>query len=585
MSPSEKHWIIASSLSAEAEQNLIGFPPLLRQILYNRGFTSQDTARNYLDALPPPGSEPGDLSGIPQAAERIWWAIEKQEPIVVYGDYDADGVTATALLTHALRNLNANVRPYIPNRFDEGYGLNVEALDALCESGIRLVITVDCGIRSSGEADYANKLGLDLIITDHHQPGSQIPHANAVINPKQPGDTYPDKNLAGVGLAYKLALALLGQSETRDHRAKDISNLPPQQYLDRIQRAADYLDLVTLGTVADLVPLIDENRALVRVGLEYLRHPIRQGVMSLIGAAQLRAPEITTEHISYLLAPRLNAAGRLDSAQAALQLLLTEDVAEAGYLAQKLDNQNRERQQITQQIQIQAGQIALAEDPEALLLFADDESFNPGVIGLAASRLCEQYYRPAIVAHRGDELTRGSCRSISEFHITHALDECSDILVRHGGHAAAAGFTVRNENLLELKERLKTITHRELASLDLRPTLKADAQVSLAELRPELLNELARLQPTGNGNPPALFITRETKVVRSKVVGKDNAHLKLTITDGHIYFDAIAFRQGHWQDKLPPVIDLIYTFEINMYNGHATLQLNVRDLKPIGTPD
>jgi single-stranded-DNA-specific exonuclease len=307
--------------------------------------------------------------------------------------------------------------------------------------------------------------------------------------------------------------------------------------------------------------------------------------MSLIGAAQLRAPEITTEHISYLLAPRLNAAGRLDSAQAALQLLLTEDVAEAGYLAQKLDNQNRERQQITQQIQIQAGQIALAEDPEALLLFADDESFNPGVIGLAASRLCEQYYRPAIVAHRGDELTRGSCRSISEFHITHALDECSDILVRHGGHAAAAGFTVRNENLLELKERLKTITHRELASLDLRPTLKADAQVSLAELRPELLNELARLQPTGNGNPPALFITRETKVVRSKVVGKDNAHLKLTITDGHIYFDAIAFRQGHWQDKLPPVIDLIYTFEINMYNGHATLQLNVRDLKPIGTPD
>ena len=585
MSPSDKHWIIAPLLSAEAEQNLIGFPPILRQILYNRGFTSQEAARIFLEALPPPGSEPDGLLGISQAVERIQWAIHKQEPIAVYGDYDADGVTATALLTHALRIMNGNVRPYIPNRFDEGYGLNVEALDMLHDSGIRLVITVDCGIRSLGEADYAIQQGLDLIITDHHHPGSQVPLAEAVINPKQPGDTYPDKNLAGVGLAYKLAQALLEKEEPRKQSVPSISALYQQQWTESTQRAEDYLDLVTLGTVADLVPLIDENRALVRTGLEYLRHPNRQGVMSLIGAAQLRASEVTTEQIGYMLAPRLNAAGRLESAQAALQLLLTDDVAEAGYLAQKLDDQNRERQQITQQIQIQAGQIALAEDPDSLLLFADDESFNPGVIGLAASRLSEQYYRPAIVAHRGEELTRGSCRSITEFHITQALDECSDILVRHGGHAAAAGFTVRTEDLPELKERLKAITRRELASLDLRPTLKADVQVTLSDLRPDLLKELARLQPTGNGNPPALFITRDARVVRSKTVGKENAHLKLTLTDGHIYFDAIAFRQGHWQDKLPPVIDLIYTFEVNVYNGRATLQLNVRDLKPTGAPD
>jgi single-stranded-DNA-specific exonuclease len=585
MSHLEKHWIVAPTLSKEAEQSLVGFPPVLRQILYNRGFTSQDTAQNYLEALPPSGSEPGNLLGITPAVERIRWAIDKQEPVAVYGDYDADGVTATALLTHVLRTLKTTVRPYIPNRFDEGYGLNIEALDTLNESGIKLVITVDCGIRSSREADHAARSGLDLIIIDHHHPALQIPHAEAVINPKQPDDMYPDKNLAGVGLAYKLAWVLLEKRDPQDRHVVGTSNLAIQHPIENIQRADDYLDLVTLGTVADLVPLTGENRTLVRAGLERLHHPYRQGVMSLIGAAQLHASEITTEHISYMLAPRLNAAGRLDSALAALQLLLTDDVAEAGYLAQKLDNQNRERQQITQQIQDQAEQIALAKDPKPLLLFADDESFNPGVIGLAASRLSEQYYRPAIVAYLGDEETRGSCRSIPEFHITQALDECSDILVRHGGHAAAAGFTVRNENLDELKIRLKTIAQRELASLDLRPTLKADAQIMLSELRPELLNDLARLQPTGNGNPPALFITREVKVVRSKVVGKDNAHLKLTLTDGHIYFDAIAFRQGHWQDKLPPVIDLIFTFEINIYNGRATLQLNVRDLKPTGLPD
>jgi single-stranded-DNA-specific exonuclease len=580
-----KRWIVAPPLSSEAELNLVGFPPILRQILNNRGFTTANAALNFLDALPPPGNEPRNLSGMLQAVERIRWAIQKQELIAIYGDYDADGVTATALLTHALRSLDAIVIPYIPNRFDEGYGLNVEALDSLRESGVRLVITVDCGIRSMLEAEHAQNLGLDMIITDHHQPGSQIPLAKAVINPKQPDETYPDENLAGVGLSYKLALALFEKRELFGSSDSDASSSFPRQHRAGILEAEDYLDLVALGTVADLVPLLNENRALVRAGLEYLRRPHRQGVMSLIGAAQLHAPEVTTEHIRFMLAPRLNAAGRLESAQDALNLLLTEDVAEAAYLAQKLDDRNRERQQITQQIQLQAEQIALAEDPDPRLLFAEHEDFNPGVIGLAASRLCEQYYRPAIVAHRGEELTRGSCRSIAEFHITCALDECSDILVRHGGHAAAAGFTVRNQDLPELKSRLKSISQRELACLDLRPTLKADTQVTISELRPELLNELARLQPTGNGNPPALFVSRDVKVIRSKLVGKDNAHLKLTLTDGRISIDAIAFRQGYWQEKIPSFIDLIYNFEINVYNGRAALQLNVRDLKPAGTPD
>jgi single-stranded-DNA-specific exonuclease len=307
--------------------------------------------------------------------------------------------------------------------------------------------------------------------------------------------------------------------------------------------------------------------------------------MSLIGVSGLSAPRITAEHISFALGPRLNAAGRLDSALAALDLLLTRDVAQAAYLAQLLDNQNRERQQMTREIQTHAESLALAEDPGALLLFAADEGYNPGVVGLAASRLVEQYYRPAIVAQRGEEYTRGSCRSIPEFHITRALDECADLLVRHGGHAAAAGFTLRNQHLPELVQRLKAIAQRELGALDLRPTLRADIEVRLSDLRPDILREMALLQPTGQGNPPAVFVTRQARVTRSRAVGKDNAHLKLTVTDGRLTFDAIAFRQGHWLSQLPPLVDLLFAFEVNEYNGRSELQLNVRDLKPAGAPE
>ncbi len=506
-----------------------------------------------------------NLLGVPQAVDRIRFAIRKHEPIAIYGDYDADGVTATALLTHALDGSGADVRGYIPNRFEEGYGLNTEALDSLRADGVGLVITVDCGMRSPREVDHARRIGLDLIITDHHSPGGETLDALAIINPKQPGDPYPDKRLAGVGLAYKLACALLE---------------PDGASLDPDAPAGQYLDLVALGTITDLAPLVGENRTLVRAGLKQIRQPHRQGLQSLIGAAQINASRITSEQVSFALGPRLNAAGRLESALDALNLLLATQVDEAARLAQQLDNQNRERQQITRQIQAHAEQIALAEDPDALLLIAVDESYNSGVIGLAASRLTEQYYRPAIVAARGVEFTRASCRSIPEFHITHALDECADLLVRHGGHSAAAGFTVSNANLPELIERLQAIAYRELAELDLRHSLRVDALVTLSDLRPELLRDLNALQPTGVDNPPAVFASQGLRVLRSKKVGADEAHLKLAVSDGRITYDAIAFRQGYWQDSLPLYIDLVYNFEKNEFNGRETLQLNVRDLRP-----
>ena len=426
MASNNQRWAVARPLPAEADQALQGYHPVFRQILYNRGFQNHEAARRYLQALPPDGSDPMSMLGVSEAVDRIRYAIQDGQEIAIYGDYDADGVTATALLSQALGGLGARARGYIPNRFDEGYGLNNEALDILKSEGIGLVITVDCGIRSLEEGAHARKIGLDIIISDHHQPANELPQAVAIINPKQPDDVYPEKELAGVGLAYKLAEAL---------------------YLPDNPEVETFLDLVAIGTVADLAPLSGENRSLVRRGMEYLRRPQRQGVMSLIGCAGLYPASLNASHIGYMLGPRLNAAGRLDSALAALELLMATNPVRAGELAQMLDNQNRERQRLTQEVQKQAELLALADDPHALLLFAVHTDFNPGVVGLAASRLTERYYRPATVASQGEETTRASCRSIPEFHITEALDQCGDLLVKHGGHAAAAGFTVRNENL------------------------------------------------------------------------------------------------------------------------------------------
>jgi len=567
--PPKKRWNISPILSPKVSDQLTGYHPVLQQILYNRGYNSLNDAQDYLEARRPDGTDPYQMLGIPEAVERINRAISHSEKIAVYGDYDVDGVTATALLTQVLISRSADVISYIPNRFDEGYGLNIEAIDHLSERGVRLIITVDCGIRSLMEADHAYELGMEMIISDHHHPSGSLPRAAAVINPKQSGDEYPQKDLAGVGLAYKLASALT-PGITPDN---DSSEIEP------------FLDLVALGTVADLAPLVGENRYMVRNGLEYLRRPQRQGIMALMGVAGLKPDQIKASHIGFVLGPRLNAAGRMESALAALELLTTTNIKDAAWLAQKLDVQNRERQKETREIQERAEKIVLEHDPDAPLFFAADPDFNPGVVGLAASRLSDLYYRPAIVAHQGQEFTRGSCRSIPEFHITDALDQCADLLDHHGGHAAAAGFTVANDNLTELVRRMQEITANELSGLDLRPTLNADLEIPLADLKPDLLDYLNMLQPTGHGNRQAYFVSRELRPTAVRVIGRDRTHLKFNVTDGWITYDAIAFQHGYWQAEMPARIDIFYTFELNPYNGRSSLQLNVRDIKPSGSPD
>lgn len=563
-----KHWNILPRITPEAETALGAInPPILRQVLFNRGYATDADARSFLRAEPNFNTDPFQMSGMGTAVERIQSAIQNNQPIAIYGDYDVDGVTATALLVETLKKLGADVRGYIPNRFEEGYGLNNNALEELKADGVKLVITVDCGIRSPNEALHARTLGLDLIISDHHHPDDEnLPPALAVINPKQHGDIYPDKDLAGVGIAYKIAEALLSNDHENNSSLVTLNAL---------------LDLVALGTVADLAPLVGENRVLVKKGLRQMRQTSRQGLFSLAAVSEIALQKVNAGHIGFSLGPRLNAAGRLKEALAAFELLTTTEVFRAGELAQQLDMQNRERQRITRDMQTRAEEIAMSDNPDAYLLFAAHPEFNSGVVGLAASRLTEKYYRPAIVASQGEEETRGSCRSIPEFHITDALDQCANLLVRHGGHAAAAGFTVKNENLPELVARLKTIAEEKLSGADLTPTVTADAEVSLGDIRPELYERaLKYLEPTGYGNREPSFVARNVRVKNSRVVGADGKHLKLTLEDEKGYaHDAIGFRLGDWHKSMPARVDVLFTYEPNEFNGRVNYQLNLKDLK------
>lgn len=560
MKTHETIWKLKPEIPAEVSEALRTYSPIFRQILYNRGITTQQQADDFLKAEHH-DSRGVEMLGIREGVARIKRAIFNGEQIAVYGDYDADGVTSTALMIQTLRELKANARPYIPDRFSEGYGLNINALNMLKSQGVSLVVTVDCGIRAVSQAKHAREIGIDLIVTDHHTPGEELPDVPVLINPKQLGDPYPEKFLAGVGVAYKFAEALIDEFRPED--------LHPEELLD----------LVAIGTVADLVPLVGENRVLVRQGMRYLNVPRRQGVVSLLGVAGIKAGSVSASDIGFGLGPRINAAGRIATALDAYNLLVTRDVFEAGKFAQILDNRNRERQRITQDIQEKAEELTHVDAQDTMLLFAHDPDFNPGVVGLAAARLVERYYLPAVVAHQGEEFTRASCRSIPEFHITRALEQCADLLVQFGGHAAAAGFTVSNDKVDQLNERLVDIADSELSTKELHPTLDVDVEVNLIDLKPALIEEIAQLEPTGMKNPSPVFSSRNVYVRGARPVGRDDSHLKLSLSDGRITYDAIAFRQGHWNSHLPEQIDIAFAFEVNEFNGRRMLQLNIKDIK------
>ena len=589
-----RRWEIAPTVPPSILDRFSDLSPLLVQVLYNRGLYDPQAVKTFLDGWWPDG-DPFAMQDMDRAVDVIIRAIKRRDPIAIYGDFDADGVTATALLVQALTGLGADVRSYIPNRVDEGYGLNVPALRSLYKDGVRLVITVDCGIRAVHEVEQARR-GLDMIITDHHTVGPELPFALAVIDPKREDCAYPFKKLAGVGVAFKLAQALIRAA--------------PESKIDVHIEERSLLDLVALGTVADLVPLLGENRSLVKRGLEVLNDARREGVRALLQATRVRPGDVVASSIGFGLGPRLNAAGRLGDAELSYKLLVTGDGQEADRLAAQLNERNRLRQDLTARDYELAEGMALAQDQETPLLFAAHKGFQSGIVGLVAGRLTEMYYRPSVVVEKGSETSRGSCRSIPEFHITQALDECRDLLVRHGGHEAAAGFTVRTENLDALAQRLIDLAGRKLSGQELVPRIEIDAAVSLSEMDWAVVEWLQRMEPCGQENAPPLFLSRGVLMVQAKVVGSEGRHLKLQLGEGNKVWDAIAFRQGErlaelggpdaaprgrggsgldassGSDALPKPLprsakmDVVYNLEVNEWNGERRLQLNVQDIRP-----
>ena len=565
-----------SVLPRAPEAHFARFPNLAKlvvQLLYNRGITQPDLVETFIQGRDV-FENPFDLAGVGDAAERILAAIEAGQSIIVYGDYDADGVTSTALLTQALCYWGGLAQPYIPDRFEEGYGLNQNAIRFLAERGADLIITVDCGIRSAEDVIFGQDLGLTFIITDHHQipkdkTGQQIlPPALAVINPKRSDSAYDFEDFAGVGVAFKLVQGI-NQTISRSH--KGLKRIPEE----------DLLDLVALGTVADMVPLKAENRHLVQRGLQVINHGNRLGIQSLLGQSQGADKKVNASTIGFVIGPRLNAAGRLSHAQNACDLLLSQDLFQAQQLAHGLNQLNLERQDLTQQFVDQARQEILAENPDAPLHVVAAENFNHGIVGLVASRLTDEFYRPVLVAHAGEQYVRGSGRSIPEFNITEALDQCADLLLKYGGHAAAAGFTLAPENLPRFKQRLTQIARDAFAELRPQKTLCVDAVLNLRGVNAELVEAIQHLEPFGYGNPVPKFSTSDLEVRQVRRVGRDGNHLKLKLFDGKNIWDAIGFRLGDFAEQLryQSRVDAAYTLEFNTWQGQRNLQLNLEDLR------
>lgn len=565
-----KRWITAPPASRDHLYRFRGMSPFMAQVLINRGFNDPQDAQKFLYSKDTTYN-PYDMPDMEKAVERIQRAIHNGEKIVVYGDFDADGVTSTTLMIQSLRALGANAKPYIPHRVDEGYGLNTPALLKLAKAGVTLVITVDCGIRSVEEVLEGSAAGLDIIITDHHSLGPELPEAYAVINCKREG--YPEPMLAGVGVAFKVIQALIMAERKNQNGNGRYAGVPLH----------DLFDLVALGTVADLMPLNHlENRVLVRRGIEVLNKAQRPGIRALLEVATVDPGNVTAMTIGFALGPRINAAGRLDDAMLAYRLLSAETLPEARKWANKLQELNIKRQDVTRSAQETiSAQVEISEGDDIPLIFAAHDGILPGVVGLVAGRLTEEYFRPAVVMEKGDMESRASCRSIPQFDITSALDQCSDLLVRHGGHALAAGFTVMNENIQALRERLTSMAHETLSGQTLSPTLDIDLEVDIHSLSEALVNELAQLEPCGNGNSSPVFMCRNVHVADYRTVGKDGKHLKMRISRAsQPPLDAIAFGLGEWVTKMPERIDMAFNLEINEWNGRRTLQANIQDIRP-----
>jgi single-stranded-DNA-specific exonuclease len=539
--------------------NASNLSPLIAQLLYNRGVKLEDIDR-FLSADRRLEGNPFLLPDISQAISRVYKSVLAREKIAVYGDFDVDGVTAVVIIVEGLSRLGAEVITYIPDRINEVHGLKISALEKLQALGANLVITVDCGVTDIAEVKQAQKMGIDMIITDHHIPLGSLPQAVAVIDPKRKDSVYPSPDLAGAGVAFKFLQALFHKDSREAWLAK-------------------FLDLVVMATVTDLVPLVGENRYLVKEGLRELSNSSRVGIQEMVKLAGLKPGELDAEDISWVLGPRLNAAGRMKNASASYQLLTTKSPKEAHLLAMELEERNAERQKITNEV-LSRARGKIAAKLHLPVLIEGDESYSIGVIGLVAGKLANEFYKPTIIINLGSELCQGSCRSIPEFDVVAALKKCHDLLTAFGGHPLAAGFTVARQNLAQLEDRITKLAMDQLSHLDLRPEIVIDAELPLSTFSGETFNLMQKLSPFGRGNSQPTFLTRQVEVIECRNFGNQGEWLRLKLKQGNITWQAVDFKSQKKREEIPSHIDIVYNLEKSRWNGEEVLSLNLRDLAP-----
>jgi len=549
-----------------------GLPFPVAGVLAGRGLTGEVEIARFLRPRLSDLSDPYRLPGLEAAVERLWQALTRGERVVVFGDYDVDGLTSTALLTRVLRRLEAKVVPFLPHRIEEGYGFETAALErCVAEHRPALIVTVDCGTHSTAAVQEARRRGIDVVVTDHHEPSASIAPARAVVNPKL-GTESAHRVLAGVGVAFKLCHGLIKRARSEAHPASENLDLRP------------YLDFVALGTVADMVPLVHENRVLAHHGLGAMNRSAWAGLKALREVAGVGRGPTSTYHVGFLLGPRLNAAGRLGDAEVALEVLLTDDDEQAQVLAKQLDATNKERQAVEAQVCREAlEQLALGPgvDPPFGLVVAG-EGWSPGVVGLVASRLTEKFRRPAVVISLDAEgPCRGSGRSIEGFNLLQALEACSSgLLLRYGGHEMAVGMEVERTRVETFRQRFQDVAASELRHRDLRPVQRIHGWLELNEADDMLLEGIERLQPLGLGNPTPVWGTRGVRIVgEPRVVG--SGHLKMTVTQGGETRECIGFNMGNRELPAGPV-DIAYTVRLNRYKGRTTLQLGLKAVRSSG---
>jgi single-stranded-DNA-specific exonuclease len=552
-----KRWHILPAVPRGHPLGKCGLSPLITQILFNRGLADATHVEPFLRVDKSLSPDPFLLPDMEMAVTRIYRAVLGGEKIAIYGDFDADGITSTAVLVQGLRAFNVEAIPYIPHRINEGHGLKITAVENLKKEGVSLIITTDCGITGVNPVKKASRLGIDVIITDHHTPTEELPPAFAVVNPKIAASRYPFIELAGVGVAYKLLQALLA-SVSKESQLEEV------------------VDLVALGTVADMTPLLGENRFLVCQGLKRMNTAPRLGLTELLTKAGLTTGTLTSENITWTIAPRLNTASRMDHALPSYELLMTDSAARAGELTAWLEQKNTERQQITTRATSVAREQVLAGKLESLIMVRVDD-FSSGISGLVANKLSDEFYRPSVVVRTGKKISTGSCRSIPEFNLINALTKCRELFIEFGGHAGAAGFMILTHNLPLLQERLVKIAETELTGVDLRPKIDIDAEVTLKELAGNAYRAIQQLAPFGQANPQPTFVTRNVKVASHRTMGSDNGHLRLKLEQNGMVWDAVAFGFGANQSEMSDPLDIVYNLELDQWNGKSTLRLNVID--------